>query len=207
MNPERNIDWSILRGSLMILFISVVLSSSILAGTWYFRDEMEKKYNIDRKRFQTISNQYLAVDNEEKLIKQYFPEFIELYNQGLIGQERRLNWVETLRYSSQAIQLPALRYEIESQIPYTPDYPMSTGIYRLFTSPMKLTIDLLHMGDLDKLFTELDKNALGYYSISTCKFNRKAFPGEPLELKPNISAECELQWINLKRSDGSAITL
>ena len=207
MSPDRNIDWGILRGPLMILFISVVLSSSILASTWYYRDEMEKKYNVDRKRFQTISSQYLAVDNEEKLIKLYFPEFIELYNQGLIGHERRLNWVETLRHSGQTIQLPALRYEIDSQVPYTPDYPVNTGIYRLFSSPMKLTLDLLHMGDLEKLFTELDKYALGYYSISACKFNRKAFPGEPLELQPNIAAECELKWINIKRSDGSAITL
>ena len=207
MAPDKNIDWRMLRGPLMILFISVVLSSSILAGTWYFRDEMEKKYNIDKKRFQTISNQYLAVDNEEKLIKQYFPNFIELYNHGLIGQERRLNWVETLRNSSQAIQLPSLRYQIESQIPYTPNYPINTGIYRLYTSPMKLNIDLLHMGDLERLFSELDRNAEGYYSVSTCKFGRKAIPGEPLELKPNISAECALQWINIKRSDGSAITL
>lgn len=208
MASEFRFDWSVLKGPMIVFTISLVLSAGLVGGTWYFRDSMQKQYYVEKKRFQTVSNQYLAVDQEEKQVKQYLPEFIRLYNEGLLGEERRLNWIETLRDTSDQLKLLSLRYEIDSQVPYTPDYSVNPGIYRIFSSPMKLNIDLLHMGDLDNLFRDLDRRAQGIYNVSSCKLTRKgeSMEFEP-EIKPNISAECELNWFNLKRSDGSVITL
>ena len=208
MKSEVKFDWSVLKGPMIVFSLSVVLSASLVGGTWYFRDTMQKKYSVEKRRFQTVSNQYLAVDQEEKQVKQFLPGFITLYNEGLLGEERRLNWIETLREVSDKIQLLSLRYEIGSQIPYTPDYSVNTGIYRMFSSPMKLNVDLLHVVDLERLFQDLNRQAQGIYNVSSCKLTRRGISVEfKPEVTPNISAECDLKWFNLKRSDGSAIML
>lgn len=207
MNPENKIDWSVLRGAIIVFVISLTISASLIAGTWYYKENMEVKYNVNKKRFQTVSNQYLAVDQEEKLVRQYYPEFINLYNKGIIGQERRLNWIEILHNSSEHSKFISLRYEIDPQAQYTPDFTLNYGIYKLFNSSMKLNMDLLHMGDLRKLIDDLDRNAQGIFNISNCKLKRTGDGRFELEIKPNIAAVCELHWLNIKRSDGSDITL
>jgi hypothetical protein len=207
MNPENKVDWSVLQSAIIVFFISLIVSASLVAGTWYYEDNMKMKYNFDKKRFQTISNQYLAVKQEEKLVKQYYPEFISLYNKGIIGQERRLNWIETLRNSSENSKLISLRYEIDPQVQYTPDYTLNYGIYKLFNSAMKLNMDLLHTGDLKKLINDLNRNTQGTFNISSCKLKRTGGSRFAMEIKPNIAAECKLHWFNIKRSDGSDITM
>ena len=207
MSPESKIDWSVLRSAIIVFVISLTISASLVTGTWYYKEHMELKYNVNKKRFQTVSNQYLAVDQEEKLVRQYYPEFINLYNKGIIGQERRLNWIEILHNSSEHSKFISLRYEIDPQAQYTPDYTLNYGIYKLFNSSMKLNMDLLHMGDLRKLIDDLDRNAQGIFNITNCKLKRASSDHFELEIKPNIAAECELHWLNIKRSDGSDITL
>ena len=207
MDPEKKIDWSVLRSAIIAFIISLTISASLIAGTWYYKDNMEMKYNIDKKRFQTVSNQYLAVDQEEKLVKQYYPEFINLYNHGIIGQERRLNWIEILQGSSERSKFISLRYEIDPQAQYTPDFTLNYGIFKLFNSSMKLNMDLLHIGDLRKLINDLDRKAQGIYNITGCKLKRTGGGQFELTIKPNIAAECELHWFNIKRSDGSDITM
>src|SRR5690554_5866304 len=102
MKPEK-VDWSVLRVPIMVFVICLILSGSMIGGTWYFKDQMFRRYNVDKSRFQSVSNQYLAVDQEEQLIREYYPEFVKLYNNGVIGHERRLNWIETLRASEENI--------------------------------------------------------------------------------------------------------
>lgn len=207
MNPENKIDWSVLRGAIIVFVISLIISASLVTGTWYYADYMNLKYNVNKKRFQTVSNQYLAVDQEEKLVRQYYPGFIKLYNNGVIGQERRLNWIEVLRNSSENSKLISLRYEIDPQTQYSPDFTLNYGIFKLFNSSMKLNLDLLHMGDLKNLFNDLDRSAQGIYNISNCRLKRTGGDKFELEIRPNIAAECELHWLNIKRSDGSDIVM
>lgn len=207
MNSNNGIDWTVLRGAIIVFTISLLTAIAIIWSTWYFMQGMKQKNMLSTRQFQTISNQYLDIDHEEKLIREYYPEFIELYEKGLLGQERRLNWIETLRATSVQIKLPALKYDIESQIQYKPDFPLKTGGYKLYTSTMKLSMDLLHIDDLSNLINGLENRALGSFSITSCHLRRLNDKISVTEMKPNISADCELKWYNLKKSNGSDITL
>lgn len=206
MKPEK-FDRAVLQGPIIVFVVSLLVSGSIIGATWYFNDKMQLKHNADKQQSQAISNQYLSVDQEELLVRQYYPQFIELYNNGIIGQERRLNWIETLRAAGESIKLPGLRYKIESQRQYTPGYPLDTGSFQVFASPMKLDLDLLHEGDLLKLLNALDRQAEGTYNLSSCKLQRAAYINLADTGKGNITAECELMWFNIKKPDGSEIDL
>ena len=207
MKAENKLDWSVLQGSVITFVVSIAISAALIGSTWYYKDKMHREYQMQKSRFQSISNQYLAVDQEEKLIRDYYPKFVELYNRGIIGQERRLTWIETLNNAEDQIKLPSITYDIASQNKYVPDYSLNIGNFQIYSSPMKLNMNLLHEGDLKKLLDALSTNAPGIYNVSNCKLR----PSGQIILddasKGNITAECELKWFNIKKSDGSEIKL
>ena len=207
MKAENKLDWSVLQGSVITFVVSIAISAALIGSTWYYKDKMHREYQMQKSRFQSISNQYLAVDQEEKLIRDYYPKFVELYNKGIIGQERRLTWIETLNNAEDRIKLPSITYDIASQNKYVPDYSLNIGNFQIYSSPMKLNMNLLHEGDLKKLLDALSTNAPGIYNVSNCKLR----PSGQIILddasKGNITAECELKWFNIKKSDGSEIKI
>lgn len=206
MKAEK-IDWPVLQGAIIVFMISILISGTWVGATWYYSERMLLEHNRQKNLFQNISNQYLAVDQEEKLIRQYYPEFIKLHDKGIIGQERRLSWLETLRSAGENMKLPALRYGIESQSRFVPDYSVNTGSFQIYSSSMKLNVDLLHEGDLKKLLDTLSTEAPGIYNVSKCMLRRSGEINIENANKGNISAECELRWLNIKKPNGSDIDL
>jgi len=204
MNRE-DIDWTILRGALITFFMCLLVGSALIGGSWYFKQEMLKNYKRNQVQFQGISRQYLAVDEEERLINEYNSVFLTLFDRGVLGDEHRLDWIETIRATGESIKLPALRYKINSQNIYTPEYPVNTGNFSLYSSDMVLNLDLLHEGDIFRVLRDLDNKALGTYSVSGCKFLRKSGEVKEDPTIANISADCNLQWFTIKNSDGSDI--
>jgi len=204
MNRE-DIDWTILRGALITFFMCLLVGSALIGGSWYFKQEMLKNYKRNQAQFQGISRQYLAVDEEERLINEYNSVFLTLFDRGVLGDEHRLDWIETIRATGESIKLPALRYKINSQNIYTPEYPVNTGNFSLYSSDMVLNLDLLHEGDIFRVLRDLDSKALGTYSVSGCKFLRKSGEVKEDPTKANISADCNLQWFTIKNSGGSDI--
>jgi len=199
---RENIDWSILRGSLILLVVCVIISGGIIFGSYYFFNQMEQEYRRNNAQFQSISQRYLAVDEEEKMIKQYYPQFVALHNKGIIGKEHRLNWVEVLRKSGDKIKVPLLNYVIKSQNTYTPGFTVSLGRYQLRSSNMTLSMQLLHEGDLFDLFDELDRDADGLYNISSCEMSAGFSELKDDPKASNISVKCELQWFTISLADG-----
>lgn len=203
MKPN-DIDWKILRGGMIMLVISICIAGSLVYLSMYFQKRMYRDFVSNDARFQTISRRYLAVDEEEKLIKKYYPRFMDLYNKGVIGKEQRLNWIEVLRKAGMQVHLPGLNYQIESQHTYMPSYAVNTGKFSLYSSKMTLTMRLLHEGDLFNLLRILDTNARGIFSLNSCRLSGTGTIEESADAA-NINAECDLQWFTIKLADGRDI--
>lgn len=206
MKPEI-FDWKLLRGSLIFFLISLCVSTSLVYGGYFFKERMELEFNRANAAFRSISSRYLAVDEEEKLIRSYLPRFIDLYESGMIGNEQRLNWVEVLRAAGDEIRMPSLSYQIESQQVYTPDFPLNMGKYRLYSSKMSLNMQLLHEGDLFRILDELDLHARGNYSLSSCSINQTLTEITDNPDAGNISARCDLQWFTIRLADGRQVEI
>lgn len=202
---RNDIDWPVLTGAIATLLISIVVCGLLIGGGFYFQKKMLLEFNRNNVQFQNISRRYLAVDEEEKLIRKFYPRFIELYNNGIIGKEQRLNWIEVLRDSGDRIRLPGLSYEIKSQEVYTPEFSATLGRYQLYNSEMALNMQLLHEGDLLKLFEMLDSKAAGTYSVSGCKFSKASAVIDMNPRKANIQTKCDLNWFTIKLADGKEI--
>ena len=202
---RSDIDWSVLRGSLILFFLCLIISACLLTGSYYFKDNMHKEYVRNNAMFRLVSNKYFAVDEEEKLIKKFYPLFVDLYNEGVIGRERRLNWIEMLRKAGEEIKIPGLSYEIESQEVYKPGFSVKLGQYKLYRSVMNLNMQLLHEGDLFRLFQALDNNALGSYNVSNCRIAAKGKEISDNTEIGNLTVSCELSWYTIKLANGKEL--
>jgi hypothetical protein len=202
---HEDIDWSVLRGALLTFSACLLVSAGIVYGSHYFENKMNVQYRRYNGEFQTISRRYLSVDEEERIIKRFYPRFVALHNEGVIGREQRLNWLEVLRASGEELKLPGLTYEIASQSVYTPQFTVSLGRFQLFSSQMTLNMQLLHEEDLLRLLDFIDARAQGLFSVSECQLSRSA---QGINMTPkagNITGRCTLHWFSIKLSDGTEI--
>ena len=204
---REDFDWSVVRLSFITFIVLLLISSALVTSSWIFKKDMLNEYTMNKSRFNSISQKYLTVDEDEEIIRQYYPEFIALYKQGFIGREHRLNWIETLRASSERVKLPGLTYRIYPQEEYSPGFSINLGRFALYSSVMQLSIDMLHEGDLIRLIKDLNEHVEGIFTITECNFKRAN--RELIERRDatNITVDCELQWLNIRLTDGTAIKL
>jgi hypothetical protein len=137
------------------------------------------------------------VDDEERIIRDEYPTFAMLYQRGIVGQERRLSWVEALHNGATSVGLPRLDYKLDAQVEFAPQFVFNTGPFKASVSDMHLTLDLLHEGDLTGLINYLDEHAPGLYSVEQCSLTRSSTLSKPSSMASNLRAECLLRWYTL----------
>lgn len=204
---KHKIEWSIIRGAVVVFLVCLLLSGVLLTSSFLFRDNMQVEFDKHQANFRDVSQKYLSVDGDEKIIKEQYPRFIELANRGIIGSENRLNWVETLEATAKKIKLPGLRYQIDSRQEFQPEFDLNTGSYELFATRMNLNLGLLHEIDLAKVIDDLNKNAAGLYNMSQCRFTKSRRRVEPDPERSNVNVDCQLQWYSLNLIGGEEIKL
>ena len=201
------LDWSVIKFPTIIFIVVLLVSVALIYGSWTFKEDMFSEYKKNKAMFTAISQQYLGVDENEKIIRQYYPEFIALYKKGFVGREHRLNWIETLRAASERVKLPGLTYDISPQEEYSSEFSANLGRFALYSSTMKLNISMLHEGDLSRLIKDMNEHAEGIFTITECRFIRTSKKLIEKRDAKNITADCELQWINIRMADGAEIKL
>ena len=157
--------------------------------------------------FRNASQQYLAVDEEERIIEEFYPEFVRLFRAGLLGQERRLSWLETLRRAGDAIKIPDLNYKLEAQRETTLEYELDIGGYIVRASAMDLHLGLIHEGDILRLLDVLDRDALGQYTVRECNFSIVDKEFDLDATRPNVQVDCKLDWLTLDLSGTAELSL
>ena len=113
MEEKNKIDWSVLRGAVILFTVCLVLCSLMIGTSYYFYDDASKKFTQSKNLFKSTSRRYLDVDQEEKLLRDHYPDFVKLYNRGVLGREKRLNWIEALRQAAEKLKIPKLNVDIK----------------------------------------------------------------------------------------------
>lgn len=194
---KKKLDIGVLHGALGMFAVCLLIAGLMLAASFYFRDQMNREYQSHQMRFRDISRKYLSVDVEERIIAEHLPTFRDLYEQGILGQEQRLSWLESLKIAGDRVKPPKLGYQIRGQTDFESEFPLNTGGFDIHISDMELTMGLLHEGDLFDVLAVLDNNAAGLFSVSNCDLTRANFTSRSKALSERLEAVCELRWFTL----------
>lgn len=196
-----DVDWRALRGVIVLFVLALAVGAAVAGGAIRFHHDAVRGFEREKGRLESIRLRYRTIDGQRRLIDAWLPRFHGLQRDGVIGEERRLAWIERLREAAARVRLPSLRYRIERRTVYETGLEPGTGAYRPFSTVVRLEAGLLHEGDLERLFGELAIPGAGLHRVERCEIRRAGpeFVTGPDAI--NLLAECDLRWITLARAE------
>jgi hypothetical protein len=191
-------DWRKLRYPILALGAVLVIVGLLVS----LADQYRTKNNIALQQHQRLlneaSNKYESSGLEKQTIIQYLPVYNDLLQDGFIGEERRIEWIEMLREIHAQYKLFSIDYSISLQERFRPTFISNIGNFIMNRSTMKLDLDMLHEGDLINLLNGLKEQTTPFI-VRDCEMTRPI--GAAINTKKvvaNLSASCEIDWLTLR---------
>lgn len=191
----HRLRWPLLRLAIALL-IAVALS---LTARHYMHQANAATAAAELNAMQSRTRTQ-QLQNEEQDTRAKITEYQALIARGIIGPEKRLDWVELLRNTQRERQLLGLEYEILPQVPWsTPNITGGNTGYSFMNSTVRVQLPLLHEDDLLHFMQDMRKNAPAYARLRSCKVQRAPqAPFDAVELMPQLNADCLMDWITLQ---------
>ena len=138
-----------------------------------------------------------SANEEEREIKANLQQYQALEARGIIGDEKRLDWVDTVTAIKNERRLFNITYSIEPQRAL--DYPgFSSGEnVKFLASRVKVKIELLHEGDLLNFIDDLIRRSKPYLSVRSCDVRREGRGVGGTTLAPRLTADCVFDLITI----------
>lgn len=191
-------DFPLIRKALIVL-IATLLTSTVLVETGSI---ILTKQQVNLSQAQAELNDALNKRRQAEADKQEIhnsqDKYIQLCEQGFVGEERRLDWITHIKSIRENRKLLPISYEISAQRVFQVAPEFSTDNLELHGSKMKLQMDLLHEGDLLNFLDDLKHK--GFYSVQECTIKRGATETE--NTYQPLAAECVLYWLTLGEQTG-----
>jgi hypothetical protein len=190
----------LLRWPLLILGTSLLLAIALCASAWQFVEHAANDANTAELEAARMRAESQRLQHEEQDMRAKITEYQRIQAHGIIGVERRLDWVDLMRSIQRERKLLGLEYEIQPQQTLSSNIAVSTGSGHVFMdSLMQVKIPLLHEADLLNFLEDIRIHAAAFTRVRSCRLQRNPHndspvdPGHPAQL----SAECQIDWITL----------
>jgi hypothetical protein len=136
---------------------------------------------------------------EKQMIGQYLGSYQQLARAGFVGDEQRINWLDSLRVANEQARIFGVEYDIGAQKPYVYAAEFNVGQLLLQESLMHLRFRLLHEEDLPRFFDALAAYGGGFFTVDQCTVRRLRPVDEKVaQLQANLNAECDVRWLTVK---------
>jgi hypothetical protein len=199
MNVARD-DLKRLRMPLAVAIILLVLGAGSLIASGYYLDEARTARDATRLTRVAAQERVLRVAEEEREIRDDLVYYEQMGQRGVVGEQSRLDWIESIARIKNDRKLFEIRYNFEAQRPL--DYPglVATGTADFVVSRLKLDMLLLHEGDLLNFLADLQAGIKAHVSVRNCavtRIERGAAPGATT-LQPRLRAECQVDLVSVR---------
>jgi hypothetical protein len=194
-------DFKHLQTPLIVAVVLVAIGAATVAAMYQW---------TARVRLQNVSAQMSRHDaggrlaratEEEREISLNILQYRRLAERGIIGEERRLDWIERLASIKTSRRLFDIHYEIAQQRRL--DNTATSGPV-IMVSKMDLTLPLLHEEDLFNLLGDLHATPRGYFQVKKCSISRSA-PTDRKLLAPTLAAGCELDFFTIREPEATKV--
>jgi hypothetical protein len=136
------------------------------------------------------------IAEEEREVNQKIDVYKQLKSLNILGEERRLEWADTINRIRVQRELLDVRYRVERQklVTSVAGKPASVDI---FASTMRVELQLLHEEDLLRFLADLRASGNAYYSVKKCAITRTGQAIGGATMTPRLSAQCEIELITI----------
>ncbi len=190
-------DLAVMKLPLLLLAAAIAVSFLLVRFSADKRDKAELQHRIQSTALQDARSRYQRSGDERETILRYLPAYQQLENQGFVGTEQRINWLEGLRMANTQAGLFGVTYQLDARKPLPligQSNPMSQHLH---TSHMKLSFGLVHEGDLMRFIQVLAAQRAGIFIVTGCALDRTGRTDSPAPRQANLSAQCDLSWLTV----------
>ncbi len=186
---------SLLKAAGVCVIVIALTGMAMMASYLYLDESDRQKMQAQRDMRQWQSKISKAIENR-KIIERFEADFQRLVEKGVVGDEPRLSWFETIKVTAEQRGMPLVKYGIGPQQALQNEhleqqYP-GLAVYK---SVMTMDMTLGHEGDLFALLNRLAMTD-GLFAVDRCDIKRlEASAGSGTE---NLSAYCELGWYTFR---------
>lgn len=195
MSPLRT-ELRILRWPLLGLALSLLTAALAGLAAQQFARQAEQQAVAAELAAASSLSATQRLQREEQTIRAQIADYQTLIGHGIVGPERRLDWVELMRSVQHERKLLGLEYEIQPRQPW-PGMPSAIGGHAFMYSAVKVQIPLLHEEDLLRFLSDVHANAAAFTHLRSCQLQRIPAQPDGGNLAPQINAECQMDWITL----------
>jgi len=194
----KQIDWIYLRRPLIILVVAIIVSLAVAAVGYEYEKIQREEYEASLSRLRSTHQLYSNIINDIDLLDQYRAQYSEYKSTGLVGEERRLSWIESLESVNEVLRLPTLSYSLLPREDFKrPDFKLKRGV-EVMSSPMELEIGMLHEEDLFALLEGLRLSIRNLFTVDKCSITRQSPVNRSLETrKMNLRSQCTIRWVTI----------
>ena len=194
----NKIDWQYLRQAMILFVVAIVVAVLMGVTADRFRAAKQDNYKQSLATLESTYRQYNGLVKDIDLLDQYRTLFVEYKSTGLVGDERRLSWIESLERTNSRIRLPKMTYRLMPQEEFERPGLKSDRSVVLKSAPMVLNMDLLHEEDIFSVFEGLRHSIKNIFTVDSCKLHSKREIGNPLDTqKANLTANCVIRWVTI----------
>ena len=143
------------------------------------------------------SERLARIADEEREVNEKLEVYQQLKRLNILGEERRLEWADTVNRIRTQRELLDVRYRVERQKLLT-SVPGKPGNVDFFASTMTVDLQLLHEEDLLRFLDDLRASGNAYYSVKQCNLQRTDQTATGTTITPRLRAGCKIDLITLK---------
>jgi len=195
---KSNIDFYFLKRPLIFFVIAIIISAAMIIFGLQYEQLHFENYQKGERTLRTTHKLYKNMVNDIDLLELYTAKYNAYKSSGLVGGERRLSWIESLKSANAVIKLPKLTYSLLPQNGFERPGLKVNKNTKVTSSPMELSMSLLHEEDLFALIEGLSLSISNLFTIDSCKITLQGIIGSQLDTKgSNLNADCVLRWISV----------
>lgn len=173
--------------------------AACLATSEYYLSNARAVRDAARQSRVEAQERVSKASEEEREIRENLVYYDQMRQSGMMGEQNRLDWIDSIAKIKNDRKLFEIKYAIEPQKPL--DYPgIAAGGASFVVSKMKLEMLLLHEDDLLNFLTDLQSAGKARVAVRRCTVTRieREAPPTAIALQPRLRAQCELDLISVK---------
>ena len=202
MNPKLA-QHALLRRGITTVLLGVVSALLMIVVSWFKLHYQQVALTEQEQTLRSAQAQRDKAERAVRIVKDDLPLFKQLENNGVIGEEKRLLWLQTLVQSGEKLRLSSMQYKIGTQEVFAPDFVNFGGNYEIRRSDMIIITQSLHEADILQVIDNLAREPSGLFQVSECEMQRLQKEINPQMELPNVMAECRLRWFTVHHATSS----
>ena len=191
-------DIEALRVPLIALAVTLLVAIAIVYISANVRDGAARQLAQREAQLREARLRIQNAGEEKEMIGQYLGAYQQLARAGFVGDEQRINWLDSLRVANEQARIFGVEYDIGAQKPYAYAGEFNVGQLMLQESLMHIRFRLLHEEDLPRFFDALGSYGGGFFTVDQCTLRRLTPVDDKVQLQANLNAECDLRWLTVK---------